>query len=234
MDWWECEDVAAINLPANRFAIADGATEAFDSRRWAKLLAHGWVRSNPPANNQEQFQEWLAIMGERFHRKWKRRSLPWYGEEKARLGSFAAFLGLQFTVEGGSLNWKGLALGDACLIQLRQNVVCEAFPFADASSFRKNPTLTPSLGTLQKSAIGHLKINSGEAELGDLFLLLSDGVASLYFEALAENDPLTMQLDRLLESSNTDELSCLFDELRGVGRCANDDIAILRVRIGPE
>jgi len=159
-DWWQCEDAIAVNLRANRFAIADGATEAFDSRRWARLLAHGWVRSEPPATDHERFQEWLAAVGERFHRWWSRRLLPWYAEEKARAGSFAAFLGLQFNFDEGSLNWKALALGDSCLIHLRQDAICAALPLADSAAFCKNPTLAPSLGMLKGSAIGHLIIES--------------------------------------------------------------------------
>ena len=39
----ECEDAIAYNLGNNRFAIADGATEAFDARNWAEQLVVSWV-----------------------------------------------------------------------------------------------------------------------------------------------------------------------------------------------
>src|SRR5437763_458503 len=45
----ECEDAAAASEEALAFAVADGATEAFDARRWARRLAEGWVREAPAA-----------------------------------------------------------------------------------------------------------------------------------------------------------------------------------------
>ena len=40
----ECEDAIGINAETCRFAIADGATEAFDAQSWARRLAHSWVQ----------------------------------------------------------------------------------------------------------------------------------------------------------------------------------------------
>ena len=41
----ECEDAVAQSADASRFALADGATEAFDARRWAESLAEAWVEA---------------------------------------------------------------------------------------------------------------------------------------------------------------------------------------------
>ena len=40
----ECEDFIAADPRTCRFAVADGATEAFDARSWAERLAHRWVQ----------------------------------------------------------------------------------------------------------------------------------------------------------------------------------------------
>ena len=41
----ECEDAVAQSADSRRFAVADGATEAFDARRWAVRLAEAWVNA---------------------------------------------------------------------------------------------------------------------------------------------------------------------------------------------
>jgi hypothetical protein len=38
----DCEDGLAINHKTQRYFVADGASEAFDSRKWARLLSGMW------------------------------------------------------------------------------------------------------------------------------------------------------------------------------------------------
>src|SRR5213595_4216875 len=56
----ECEDAIGVNMAAGRFAVADGATEAFDARSWAQLLAEGWVACEPATLTTEAFGAWVA------------------------------------------------------------------------------------------------------------------------------------------------------------------------------
>src|SRR5580698_10094355 len=88
----ECEDAIAINVERLVFAVADGATEAYDSRSWARLFVKSWVRIDPPAFEMGDFEPLVDDLGRRLHHKWARRKLPWYAEEKAQGGSFAAFI----------------------------------------------------------------------------------------------------------------------------------------------
>ena len=73
-----------------RFAVADGATEAFDARNWAERLAQHWVEHDS-ALTVEDFRQWVAGEGRELHDSWNGLTLSWYSEEKARDGSFAAF-----------------------------------------------------------------------------------------------------------------------------------------------
>src|SRR5882724_6163058 len=119
-DWRECEDSIGVRRNARRFCIADGATEAFDSRRWARLLTKYWVLSHRPVLTKEQLTPMLAALGQKFRSHWSKKVLPWYAEEKARGGAFATFLGLSFldATEMG-LSWQAIAIGDSCVIHLR-------------------------------------------------------------------------------------------------------------------
>src|SRR5215510_4167355 len=82
----ECEDFIGVDEQNCRFAVADGATEAFDARNWAERLAHNWVSSDS-ALTPETFKEWVTAEGLALHSSWNKLSLPWYAEEKARHGS---------------------------------------------------------------------------------------------------------------------------------------------------
>ncbi len=111
----ECEDAIGISISRNRFCIADGATEGFDSRYWARLLVRGWVSAARPAVTREQFDSLLCSLGVRFGKKWEKKILPWYAEEKAQSGAFAAFVGINFILSGGEVHWQAKTLGSCVL-----------------------------------------------------------------------------------------------------------------------
>lgn len=230
----ECEDALALNSRGRRFAIADGATESFDSKTWAKLLVRCWVRIDPPALSMGDFQPLARDLGLRLHERWKRKSLPWYAEEKARSGSFAAFLGVQFYTDPTTLSWKAIALGDCCLIQQRGNKICAAFPIADAGKFGYNPVLLPSLSFLQSEAFANVEVVEGTSKPGDEFFLLSDAVAAWYLQISEDSDKEKISLRSLLSSQKNEEIALLIQTLRSQRRMRNDDVTIVRVAIDVE
>ena len=77
----ECEDAVAFDAGALRFAVADGATEAFDARRWAARLAAEWVGAVRAPLTAAEFGPWLGEQGEWLRASWEGRRLPWYAEE---------------------------------------------------------------------------------------------------------------------------------------------------------
>ena len=226
----ECEDAIGINLDALRFVVADGATEAFDSRSWAKRLAERWALDEPPALSVETFQAWAIAQGEALHSSWNGRQLSWYAEEKARNGSFAAFVGVQFELTPSAPRWRAVALGDSCLIQLRGGAICNALPVSDYQSFTATPLLIPSSSSL-RSVLARTVVASGLVEPGDLFLLLSDAAACWYLKHALEHGPLRERFDFLLAAAQNDELARLFEAERLERRIADDDVAILRIGV---
>ena len=118
----ECEDVIAVDAQRCRFAVADGATEAFDARKWAERLAQQWVRRQSTLTSEE-FRDWVAAEGRELHESWNGLSLSWYSEAKARTGSFAAFAGVELDLKSELPSWKAIALGDTCLLHRRGDVL---------------------------------------------------------------------------------------------------------------
>ncbi len=225
----ECEDVIGMNPPALRYAIADGATEAFDSQTWAQRLVQSWVHEERPALTVEDFGTWAAEQGEWLHSSWSGLHLSWYSQEKSLGGSFAAFVGLQFDLTNGSPRWNTIALGDSCLVHCRGDAISHALPIADYQHFNATPLLVPSLCSLQETALSHTVVGSGTVEPGDVFLLLSDAAAAWYLMMRARQDPARAEFEALLAAGRDEDLARFFHEERTAGRIKDDDIAVIRI-----
>lgn len=227
----ECEDAVALSADASRFAVADGATEAFDARRWAVRLAETWVGAKRAPLTIEEFRPWLAEQGEWLRASWEGRKLSWYAEEKRRAGSFAAFVGLRLEVRGRGARWDAVALGDSCLVQTRAGRVETAMPVSTHEAFNSTPPLVPSNETVREVALARLVNARGEAERGDVFLLMSDALSAWYFESQANGDGRAARFDSLLAASENESLAQLLRGERESKRMKDDDVAVVRVQL---
>jgi hypothetical protein len=226
----ECEDAIAFCFSNNAFAIADGATEAFGSRYWSRLLVKSWVR-HPSASQKSSFLEMAQRLGERVTERWKNKPMPWYAEERAREGSFVAFVGATFEIENDVLRWRVLAIGDSCFIHTRSQRVEFAFPISEPEQFGYHPMLLPSRADRQTRIADSIETHDGIAESGDTFYLLSDSVANWYLQGKRTNSVCVTAFEHLLARGLTSELDILFDEQRASEQMRNDDIAALHVRV---
>lgn len=226
----ECEDATALSLRQMRFCVADGATEAYDSRRWATLLTRCWA-ANSHLLTTEEFEPWLSILGGRLERRWSRKALPWYAEEKARGGAFAAFIGVAFIPSGDRLVWQAVALGDSCLVQVQKGAIVNALPISDPEAFGYHPTLIPSnLHRLQ--GIGEqFTVAAGNAALRDSFWLLTDAIAAWYLRMSVEDPPRVDELAQLLDTNDTRGFERFVERERADKSLRNDDVAVLRITI---
>ena len=223
----ECEDFLAGDTQTCRFAVADGATEAFDARNWAARLAQRWVQRESTLT-LEEFRQWVAAEGRELQDSWNGLNLSWYSEEKARAGSFAAFVGVELDLEPELPSWKAIALGDACLLHCRGGMLIKALPLSRSESFNTAPVLVASDSSLHESSMTSVVIDSGSCENGDVLLLMSDAVASWYLQRLENGDGST---ENLFDTKCDEELNRFFDDERLAGRIRNDDLAIIRIGI---
>ena len=221
----ECEDFIGVDEQNCRFAVADGATEAFDARNWAQRLAHNWVSSDAPLT-PEAFHSWVNAEGLALHSSWSELTLPWYAEEKAREGSFAAFVGLELDLETDRPAWKAIALGDACLLHCRNGSLIKSLPLSNSASFNSAPLLVASEPSLYKNSEQALVIDCGSCENNDVLFLLSDAAAAWYLERFEQNS-----FSDLFQNNDSAALSEFFENERQTGRIRNDDIAVMRLEI---
>src|SRR5437867_7800489 len=72
----ECEDAIATNEIDYRFAAADGATESYGARKWARYLATSWVSSTSRGADDAAYLTGLARVAEHFRSKQPRGRCP--------------------------------------------------------------------------------------------------------------------------------------------------------------
>lgn len=224
-DSFECEDFIGIDEENCRFAVADGATEAFDARNWARRLAESWVRSDS-ALTPETFHDWVVCEGLALHSAWSQLTLPWYAEEKARNGSFAAFVGVEFDLLNDAPSWKAIALGDACLLHCRDGALLKSLPISKSASFNSTPLLVASDPAIYKSSGDSLVIDSGRCRNNDIIFLVSDAAAAWWLERFEQND-----FSDVLRDNNEPDATKFFENERRAGRIRNDDIAVIRLEL---
>jgi hypothetical protein len=222
----ECEDAIAFDTNTARFAVTDGATEAFHARQWATNLAEHWVR-NESTLTLEEFRKWVADEGRELHDSWSGLTLSWYSEEKARAGSFAAFVGVELDLKTDTPSWKAIALGDTCLLHCRGGVLLKSLPLSRSESFNSAPVLVASNSKLHGTTMQSVVIDSGSCENGDVLLLMSDAAAAWCLQRFEQSD-----FDaNFLTAKADEELIRFFDDEREAGRIRNDDLAVLRIEI---
>lgn len=227
----ECEDAIGINGAKNRFAVADGATEAFDARNWAQRLARRWVEIDSCLSAAD-FATWLSGEGRSLQESWSRLKLPWYSEEKARAGSFAAFIGVELEVHKRIIRWRAIALGDCCMVHCRNDVALKKLPISSSQAFSSTPILAPSNISGQDPTFSRAVEDAGTMQAGDVLLLFTDAVAAWYLKLLETGDSETRsRFGRLLNDERNDDLVRLFERERSAGRIRDDDLAVVQVQI---
>jgi len=224
----EYEDAWAYT--ATWLALADGASDAFESRLWAQALVQAFIHQ-PPELRRAALLDWLAapiqVWKEGIH--WQQ--LPWYAEEKARRGAFATLLGVTFawSTTGGTgetdttAPWAAIAVGDVCLFQIRAQEAIVHFPVHRAADFGTTPPLLSSRLDYNRRSLEALRTCTGESWPGDLFVLATDALAAWFlYQVEAGERPWQCLID-LTE----DTFATLVASLQHEGVIRNDDVTLV-------
>lgn len=209
-----------------RIAAADGATDAVYSGIWARLLVRSWGKRRL---DEGRFLEGVDRDAKLWRRIIRHRKMPWYVEQKAQAGTFAAFVGLEldYPQESGAGTWSAVACGDCCFFHIRGRELLKSFPLSRSTDFSNCPHLVSSNQTDSKESEG-LSRASGAWEDGDSLYLMSDALAC-WFLTRCEAGFVPWQI--LTEVTLTGEPSFAnwIDELRKRNEIKNDDCTLVSV-----
>ena len=223
----EYEDASRSRQP--RFAVADGATETSFSRIWAKQLVNAFTRGKL---NVPLAPHTLRPLQTRWQEIVRLRPLPWYAEEKAQSGAFAAFLGLELEVltdgEQFTPSWKATAAGDTCLVQVRGGEVIKKFPLERSDEFGNRPHLLCSRADVEVPPVSNC---IGDYGCDDAFFLMSDALA-LWFYSECESGNRPWEILRDLDTTDARQtFDELISDLRACHYIKNDDVTLLRIDV---
>ncbi len=220
----EYEDAASppgwfdIETGTARFAVADGATEASFSKKWAKLLVNAYTGGKLESGERDAA---LPGLREEWLQKLSKSPLPWYAEHHIERGAFAALIGLRLNDLPDKRTWQAIGIGDSCIVHLRAGSVLAAFPLDNAEAFKASPFL---LSSVSKEMVDWKETN-GEWESEDSFYLMSDSLAMWF---LAETDENRWRLKDIADDCT---FAAFISGLRTSKALRNDDVTLIRVTV---
>lgn len=228
----------------NCIAVADGATESSFADLWAQALVHNYA-SNPPKGNTPSsvpLEKWLTPLQQEWHASIAWDKLPWYAEEKARSGAFAALIGVNFSVNGSPqktgfdffgffkkkaeprVKWQALAVGDSNLFQIRQNRLLRSFPLEQSDQFNSRPLLLCSNPNRNQPVWQRMQVAEGDCEPGDLIFLATDAMAQWF---LSQHEAGKKPWDELTRLNSDDDFAYFIDQTRQNSGVRNDDMTLV-------
>lgn len=231
-----------VNQEYLSVAIADGATETSFSREWANDLVAAYTRKPnsfyPYRKNKPLsvlVRELGAHLNGRIEQSLKAPDVPWYAEQKAQQGAFAALLGLTVWENGRDSTdrgtWRAVAIGDCCLFHVRHRELLTAFPLTKAAQFNNRPCLLSSRADGNGELSQHHLHQSGQWQEGDELFLMTDALACWFLQRWElRSDPLEL-LDHVRDENHFAELikqergERLHD---GTPLLRNDDVTLTR------
>jgi hypothetical protein len=156
--------------------------------------------------------------------------LPWYAEIKRQEGAFATLLGLcvRPPTPGRPGAWRADAVGDSCLLRVRNGRYLRAFPLKNSADFGNDPRLIGSRECVPPTP----ERSSGSLLPGDRLFLMTDALAQWFLHAheCGEKpwDPVALVLSAARPEA---AFAQWIEDLRRRGVLRNDDVTLLAVAI---
>ena len=217
------ENEDAAQCGSDFVAVADGATEATYSRIWAQGLVTAMVEAESAAfwaDPIATFWQRTALASERWQAQLPKGEQPWYVQHKNQQGSGAA-LGL-LLLDRAQQRWRGIAVGDVIIVQLRQNQRMCTWPLECSTQFNTTPALVGTKATPDREDIPLL---DASFQQGDQFLVMTDALAA--WSLLCEEQGAPRWAD-LLAIATPEAWENLVQSAREQGM-RNDDVTLMQV-----
>lgn len=223
------EGVTRSSQQTFRFAVADGATDSSFSGIWARLLAKAFVEG---PYEPEQIEQLLADTRPRWEQQVGQRQLPWYAEQKAQAGAFSSLLGLMIReTDAGRSEWQAIAVGDSCLVQVRNEKAIVKFPIEHSSRFDSMPFLLATTSSLNSKVRENLAVARGDIQPDDAMYLMTDALACWFMATDERGRTPWLALRDLNTGDQRESFVEMIDRLRTQRELRNDDCTLTRIDI---
>jgi hypothetical protein len=215
-----------------RFVIADGATEAYDSIRWAEQLVTSFATDGTaPELDPLSIERWFETVQRAWVEEAPTRFATIFEEHKFAEGSFATLLGCELRdVDGPAPSWKAVALGDAVLFHVRRGCLLVHFPPLDHGDFGVNPDGVHTRPAALPTMMQRISFAENAIEAGDHLFLATDALADWIVSTRDHHgqERLWAFLSRI---SHPGTFCRFIADSRAAGVMKNDDVTLMRVLI---
>ncbi|MDO4636957.1 MAG: hypothetical protein Q4B13_05355 [Lautropia sp.] len=219
------EDAYAFSTEQQRLALSDGASESYDSRFWAQLLAKKF------ADDPHFDQNWIESAVAAYQEGHDFAAMSWSQQLAFERGCFATLLAVEHDTVNHRLMLFGV--GDSVCVLLVGHEIVRAWPLDHPDRFKERPTL---LSTLQAhneftrapdfESLTHTELDL--ARFPEPTLLCMTDALGEWTLRVASDDP--GRLADLLAIRSHEQLNSLVIAERNIKRMRVDDstLAILK------
>lgn len=225
----DCEDSFSFRTRQMKFAIADGVSASIFSDIWARSITSSAVGENYNFfDDPDTFiLDLIQKAREKWYKKIKWESLPWYLKNKAVSGSYTTMVGLQFSQNGSHFLYSSFAVGDSVLFHWKGDNQYSSYPLTSPEEFNITPHLVWSgkghpMPIEYKLKPPPLVKSNGVLEKGETIFLASDAVAKWLMETKKFGE-----VEELIDS-NSDMTKLFTREIDGK-RMRNDDVTLVAI-----
>lgn len=127
------EDKFVFSDDGARLSLCDGASESFDSKLWADLLAHKFI------TDTKVCPEWVDSVLLEYSDTHDFASMSWSKQAAYERGSFTTLIGLEYFKAHQAV--EVVAVGDSIALLFDGNKFVSGWPFEDPEKFKERPTL---------------------------------------------------------------------------------------------
>jgi hypothetical protein len=220
------EDHLCVNSATGRFALCDGASESFDSKAWAKILAEKFI-AEPDIS-----AEWVQAAVASYARGYNVPELCYSKQASFERGSFSTLLGVETNVVANSV--EVIAIGDslALLIDNKANIL-RTWPYSNAAEFEAHPMLFSTQNDLNAFvsegdfAYEHRVVWPLNGVVSSTLLCMTDALGQWTLR-MAEHDDDSWQ--RLLHARCDSDLAEIVEQARASKKMRTDDSTLLVIR----
>ena len=221
------EDGFAVDAPTGLLTLADGASDGVFTRLWVELLLTSFLARPLPLDDLEAVEAWLSDQRREWFRAICYPELRWSLQRRVDTSCAAATF-LAFRLDPDGPGWTSWAVGDVCLLHVRQGRLIRSFPVERSCDFGYTPPLYQSKPL---RPIPEAQVLRGEIQPGDLLLLVTDALAQCLLAQIESGEsPNWWRLLTIDEDTWRQDI----EKLRDRGAIVNDDCTMLVVQLPSE
>lgn len=212
------EDAYRLVPEVGRMVLADGASESFDARSWARLLVDQMA-------NEDLSLDAVGECAQSYEALHDPEVLSWSKAAAYQRGSFATLLVVQDLPESSSV--RIVSVGDSLAVWLDGDRMLASVPYESSGQFLDRPSLLSTRMDLNELDGLHCSVHEWEyEEQGHRFLLcMTDALGAWLLSHQERGDGSALEC--LCSIRESHELVELVENERAAGRMRRDDSTLI-------